>query len=217
MLSDFIPYFIKLYFRKKKTRKLFGDENRLFTTTIHPTVTLGHDIYLAEGVDVRKNVTIGDYSYCSAGTVLFNGTTVGRFCSIGYNVQIGCPEHPLHFFSTSPSVYRKSHAAKHVDWPEDDILEPVTIGNDVWIGSNAVILHGVRIGNGAVVAAGAVVTKDVPDFAVVGGVPAKLIRRRFDPEIEGVIAESKWWEKDISWIESFADTVYAPNIKEESK
>lgn len=217
MLSDFIPYFIKLYFRKKKIRKLFGSKNRLFTTTIHPTVTLGHDIYLAEGVDVRKNVTIGDYSYCSAGAVLFNGTTIGRFCSIGYNVQIGCPEHPLRFFSTSPSIYRKSKAAKYADWPEDDILEPVVIGNDVWIGSNAVILHGVRIGNGAVVAAAAVVTKDVPNFAVVGGVPAKLIRRRFDPETEGVIAKSKWWEKDISWIESFADMIYAPNIKEENK
>lgn len=211
MLSDFVPYFIRLYLRKRKIKKKFGKGNRLFTTTIHPSAKLGKDIYLAEDVDVRMDVTIGDHSYCSTGTVLFNGTTLGRFCSIGYHVQIGCPEHPLEFLSTSPSVYRKSRAARHVDWPKDDILTPATIGNDVWIGSSAVVLQGVRIGNGAVVAAGAVVTKDVPDFAVVGGVPAKLIRKRFQPELESKIAESKWWEREISEIEEFSDTIYQSN------
>lgn len=217
MLSDFIPYFIKLYLRKKKIQKRFGEENRLFTTAIHPTAKLGRDIYLAEGVDVRKDVSIGDHSYCSSGAVLFNGTSIGRFCSIGYNVQIGCPEHPLNFLSTSPAVYRKSAASAYLDWPKDDILDPVVIENDVWIGSNAVILHGVRIGNGAVVAAGAVVTKDVPDFAVVGGVPAKILRKRFDAEAEAKIGESKWWEKEIPEIEAFAKNFYELETKEKTK
>ena len=74
------------------------------------------------------------------------------------------------------------------------------IGNDVWIGTGAILLDGVTIGNGAIVAAGAVVNKDVPPYAVVGGVPAKIIKYRFSEEIVKKLEESRWWEKEESWL-----------------
>ncbi len=77
------------------------------------------------------------------------------------------------------------------------------IGNDVWIGANVLILDGVTIGNGAIIAAGAVVTKDVPPYAVVGGVPAKIIKYRFNKEEIDFLEQLKWWEKDEKWLTEY--------------
>ena len=84
-----------------------------------------------------------------------------------------------------------------IAWPDDDYTEPVEIGNDVWIGSNVIVLRGVHVGNGAIIAAGAVVTKDVPEYTIVGGVPAHTIKKRLSPETERKIRDSEWWEKPI--------------------
>ena len=98
ILSDFIPCFIKEYRRKIKVQRLFGTENRINTTQIHETAQLGKNIYLARNVDIRDNVKIDDYSYCSPGSILFSGTKIGKYCSIGYNVQIGCQSIRFIFF-----------------------------------------------------------------------------------------------------------------------
>jgi len=193
---------------KKRLKVSVGGENRIITYDIHPSVKLGHNIYLAKNVSLRENVRIDDYSYCSQNTIIFSKSSVGKFCSIGYNVQIGVPEHPLNFFSTSPTIYRQSKLSKYCDWAQDDINIPVRIENDVWIGSNAIILQGVNIGNGAIVAAGAVVTKDVPPYAVVGGVPAKLIKWRVPEELREKLEKSKWWKHDLTWIEQFGAEIY---------
>ena len=207
-IGDFIPCFIKKLRRKQIVQKRFGKGNRIYTTNIHPSAHLGKDIYLADKVDIRANVEIDDHSYCSTGTVLFKSTKIGKYCSIGYNVQIGCPEHPLHFLSTSPTLYRAEHIRRYCDWPEDDIKAPVRIGNDVWIGSNSIILQGVTVADGAVIAAGAVVTKDVPPFSIWGGIPAKCIGNRFEHDLEEKIANSEWWNHDMEWIEKFANELY---------
>lgn len=167
--SDFIPTFIKDCRRKAKIESLYKKDNVLYTTNIDPTVKLGKNVYLGANVDVRADVFIDEYSYCSNGSVIFKGTQVGKYCSIGYNVQIGPPEHPTDFISTSPKLYRDEYIKEFYHWPEDDIISPVIIGNDVWIGSNAVILQGVTIGDGAIVGAGAVVVKNVEAYACVGG------------------------------------------------
>ena len=110
---------------------------------------------------------------------------IGKFCSIAPNVNIGPIEHPLKYSSTYPM-------STFGFLPEQEYL-PVKIGNDVWIGINAVILKGVTIGDGAVIASGAVVTKDVLPYTIVGGVPAKIIRFRFSEEIISELLRIKWW------------------------
>lgn len=198
-ISKYIPTFILEYIRFKRIEKLHGGNGqRFYSYSIHDSATFGRKCYVSRGVDIRSNVSIGDYTYCNSGTTLFTGTRIGKYCSIGYNVQIGCPEHPLRFMSTSPSVYRDPLIKDYCKWPTNDILQPVVIENDVWIGSNAVILQGVTIANGAIVAAGGVVTKDVPPYCIVGGVPARIIKKRFNEEQIDFLLNSKWWEKDIA-------------------
>lgn len=144
-----------------------------------------------------NNVEFGDYSYAGSGCHL-NLCKIGKYCSIAQEVMIGLGIHPLHFKSTHPGFYAKSSSYYGF---EPTIKDPgpeykeVIVGNDVWIGTRAMILDGVTVGDGAVIAAGAVVTKDVPPYAIVGGVPAKVIKYRFpQEEIEKLLAE-KWWDK----------------------
>ena len=132
---------------------------------------------------------------------------VGRYCSIASEVQMTYGQHPLEMISTSPVFYSSSQsqcgisyccetAVQETKYADPENRYHVVIGNDVWIGYRATILSGVTIGNGAVIAAGAMVTKDVPDYAIVGGVPAKLIRYRFSGEKIEKLQKSRWWEMD---------------------
>lgn len=210
-VKNIIPNFIKDYRLKRYIQKRFGEGNKIQTTRIHPDARLGKSIYLARDVDIRADVEIQDHSYCSPGAILFPGTKVGKYCSIGYNVQIGLPEHPWQFFTTSPSIYKRSKAKQFCAWPADDFRSPVTIGNDVWIGSNAVILQGVTIGDGAVVAAASVVTRSIQAYTIYAGVPAKQLKMRFDQERVKLLQESEWWNHDLEWIEEFANKLYNEN------
>ncbi|MRX63334.1 CatB-related O-acetyltransferase [Maribacter luteus] len=158
-------------------------------------VTIGQNAHICGDCTINHS-HIGSYSYINFGTLIQN-TTIGNYCSIAHGVKMGLGSHPLHLFSTSPIFYKKQNALGVQVLNEDVEFQeyaPITIGNDVWIGANAIIMDGVKIGNGAVVAAGAVVSKDVPAYAVVGGVPAKLIKYRFDDELRNKLESSKWWQ-----------------------
>jgi acetyltransferase-like isoleucine patch superfamily enzyme len=122
---------------------------------------------------------------------------IGAFCSIGPEVIIGgLGTHPTNFVSTHPVFYSRL-CQSGITFSSENLVEElksVTVGNDVWIGARALILDGVTIGDGAIIAAGAVVTTDVPPYAIVGGVPAKIIRYRFSEDIISILLEWKWWE-----------------------
>lgn len=136
---------------------------------------------IGSNIVIKNNISIGDYSYINTGTIIESGE-IGRFCSIAHNCIIGPPEHPVHTLITHPISYHegfcKEIGMNHNNYMKFDEPSKTIIKDNVWIGANAIILKGVVIGEGAIIAAGSVVTKDVPEYSIVGGVPAKIISNR---------------------------------------
>ena len=136
---------------------------------------------------VDEETMLGSYNYVGRYTTI-SASLIGNYCSIADNVTIGPGEHPLDEASTNCLLLINCGI------PVNLIEKDVVIENDVWIGTNAVILRGVRIGTGAVIAANAVVTKDVPEYAIVAGVPARILRYRIEKNDAVKLLDSKWWE-----------------------
>jgi len=146
----------------------------------------------------------------------FVNCKIGRYTSIGARVIIIRGKHPLSYVSTHPAFYslKKQVGFTYVteqkfeefEVPKYDDVYATSIGNDVWIGSDVKLLEGVNVGNGAVIAAGAVVCKDIEPYSVYGGVPAKLIKYRFSQSVIDKLQSLEWWNKSESWIKDNADS-----------
>ncbi|WP_312241593.1 DapH/DapD/GlmU-related protein [Pantoea sp.] len=153
--------------------------------------------------------TLGDFSYVGEHCNIAD-TQIGRFTAIANQVRIGAPNHPMdrasqHRFTYCPEYYDAT-ATRDCGFFADRRAARVVIGNDVWIGHGVIVLPGVRVGDGAVLAAGAVVTKDVAPYTLVGGVPAKPIRARFTPAIATSLQRIAWWKWPLEKLmENLAD------------
>jgi len=153
---------------------------------------LAQGVGIGNGVLVNPNVSIGAFTYINQYASIYSGS-VGSFCSIAASVQIGAENHPTNFLSTSPRFFDPSFNLPNC--PFEKSPAPPNIGSDVWIGVNAVVMQGVSIGHGAIIGAGAVVTRDVPPYAVAVGVPARVTRFRFEPSLVAWLLKLEWWDR----------------------
>lgn len=171
--------------------KFFRLVNRpaLRNCNIHPTAKVGTGSNCI-------SLNMGKYSYMGKNNSVCN-TDIGAFCSIASYCAIGGGAHSTDVISTSPVFLKgKNIFGKNFAEFDCEINKKVTIGNDVWIGESVFIKDGITIGDGAVIGAHSVVTHDIPDYAVVAGAPAKLLRYRFDEETVKMLKESEWWTWD---------------------
>jgi phosphonate metabolism protein (transferase hexapeptide repeat family) len=179
-----------------RRRQPLGLEPRIDPTARVRDCKLG--IYTSVGPRTSmSSSTFGDYSYVVDGCSIV-WADIGKFCSIASSNRINPGNHPMWRAALSHFTYRSEsygfaleNDEEFFDWRK---AHRVVLGNDVWIGHGAVILPGVKIGHGAGIGAGAVVSKDVPPFAIVGGVPAKLIRFRFPEKVQEGLLKIAWWD-----------------------
>lgn len=167
---------------------------------------IGDKVFIGQKSRINSSI-IKTRSYINSSSVV-NKAHVGAYTSIGSNVKIGLGSHPTSLFSTHPVFYSDKASINFVfkGIPANKFkglfLEfPRTkIGSDVWIGDNVIIIGGVEIGHGAVIAAGSVVTKNVEPYSVVGGIPAKVIKYRFDEKIIKDLLKTSWWEIEEEYL-----------------
>ena len=192
-----LKYFIKkniLILKSRKKHLVIGDKAQLHNVVIGKYNTLYQNVEI-------YNSQLNDFVYISKGTIIHN-TIIGKYCSIGPDVKIGLGKHPTDQISTFPAFYSTKRQCQITFTTNDSFIETehISIGNDVWIGANVIIMDGVTIGDGVIVAAGTIVTKNIAPYSIVGGIPSKLIRKRFSEEKICELVTFKWWDKDDHWL-----------------
>lgn len=180
----------------KFDKTIFGGKNKIGRDTDIKSSDIGFGTYIGDDCYLRQ---------CK----------IGKFCSIGSWVKVITGKHPLYYTMTHPIVFNEYlkkldlFSEKRINYNEayEYIYDEyyIEIGNDVWIGQSAEIMSGIKIGDGAVIGAGAIVTKDVPPYAIVVGVPAKILKYRFSEENIQKLLKLKLWNKDINWLKENAD------------
>ena len=189
-------------------------EPRFHQTSDIKTAKLGRYTDIGERT-ILRDVTVGDFTYIERFSECIY-TDIGKFCSIASNVRINALEHPMERLTTHKVSYRPNEYFKFIgldqSFRERRQNRRVSVGHDVWIGHGAVVLPGRSIGHGAVVGANAVVTKDVPPYAIVAGNPARFIRHRFEPEIAARVIALGWWDWSVERIFDVIPDIQALDI-----
>lgn len=198
ILTDIKTYYKinSVYHRQYKNSKI---ESYIVDESI-----LGEELIIRKDVFISNSLKrLGSYTYIGDRAEILNCDGIGRYVSISHDVKIGLENHKLDGIGTSPVFYSKQRG-----WVDKNYMErqvPVTVCDDVLISANAMIMSGVKIGTGAVVGAGAFVNKDVPPYAIVAGIPAKIIRYRFDEATIGRLLKSEWWKLNKSELLRYKD------------
>lgn len=202
---------IKGFILRKELRKkdvILKENVKIRKTSFEGNNLVGKNVDL-EGSRIGVGSAIGENSELSK-------VKIGKFCSIGPNSNIALGKHPSHTFVTTHTFgFDNIDLGIGLKFLETSKFEGssyacdkyyLNIGNDVWVGKNVTFLSGINIGDGAIVAAGAVVTKDVEPYSIVGGLPAKEMRKRFSEEEIEFLLDFKWWDRDIEWIKANVDS-----------
>lgn len=192
---------------RKFLRKMVGVEFEVGSYKVSDSICLEIPCSLSNGVNLRSGVSVGAFTSISPSSEIgkhLQFFSIGRYCSVAAGVWIVPDEHPVNWLTTSSLSYNGESFRWHDEGARLSLPSSfsgknfVTIGNDVWIGCGCFIKGGVRIGDGAIVAAHAVVTKDVPPYAIVAGSPARIVRYRFDDATISELLELRWWDYDIT-------------------
>lgn len=166
-------------------------------------LTVEAPVNFHRSIRFKKKTSIGAFTYLNDGFI-DHCSRIGRYCALGQDLRIGEPNHPIDWLSTANFQYNSKEFGWHHAANDYEALDPkirgkhfagdaTSIGHDVWIGARVTILRGVTVGDGAIIAAGAVVNKDVPPYAIVGGLPARVLRYRFDEETVTKLLRLQWW------------------------
>ena len=192
-----------------RKERLFLRNKRKF----HGIVRFNRTVKIVEGSSFEGSDSIGDRSTFAGrmgyGSYMCDNChivgDIGRFTSIAAEVRSTQGVHPTGapFATTSPMFYslcKQTMTTFATEQRFDELKSPVKIGNDCWIGTRVFLAGGVTVGDGAILLAGAVVTKDIPPYAIVGGVPARVLRYRYDEETIAFLKQVKWWDKPLDWL-----------------
>ena len=189
------------------SKEVFINKNKISFNSFFWKTKLSLDVKIQEKCKI-VNSQIDNHTYIGNNSYITN-CKIGKFCSIasGFNCAFG--KHPTkRYVSTHPYFYSRTwnnningSLFKEYKYIDENNKIMAFIGNDVWIGTNVTILDGISIGNGAIIGACSLINKDVPPYAIVAGVPGKIIGFRFDKDEIDFLEEIKWWNRDIKWID----------------
>jgi len=206
---------VKIYKAAEVKESMLGD----YVSIGDQTIVLGGELEGNIAINRRNFIqqsNIGCFTYTGPNTMI-RAVKMGRFCSISWNVSLGGKNHNYDNVTTSTlwAFHNMSGTKLTGKFNYGAGQKPCTIGSDVWIAANVVVLRGVTVGNGAVIGAGAIVTKDVESYSIVAGVPAKMVKKRFDDKTIAALEEIQWWNWPTDVIRNNLELIYSSKVDED--